>query len=80
MSGVTVPTTIRSISCKSTGCDYCRFFDRFYRQIAGGYPRVHQMPLANPSAFQDPLVGSIDHFLQIFGWSGCEAERKYRGR
>jgi hypothetical protein len=37
----------------------------FNRQIAGGDAFVHQVTLADASALQDPLIGGINHLLEI---------------
>ena len=35
------------------------------RQVGGGRPLVHDVPLADAGALQDPLVGGLDHLLQV---------------
>ncbi len=42
-----------------------QLLNRFHGEIAGGNALVHQMALADPRAFQDPLIGGINHFFQV---------------
>ena len=65
MSGVTVPTTMRSTSCRSKGCDSCRFFTASTARSLAATPLSDQMALADAGALQDPLVGGVDHLFQV---------------
>ena len=42
-----------------------KILDRFHGKIAGGNALIHQVAFANTGAVEYPLVGGVDHFLQI---------------
>jgi len=63
MSGVTVPTTMASMSVGETARSQ-RIPRRRGGQIAGGDALIDDVPLANAGARGDPLVGGVDHLFQ----------------
>ena len=49
-------------------------------QVRGGHALVHNVAFANPGALDDPLVGSLDHLLEvIIGQQPWRRERAQRG-
>ena len=65
MSGVTVPTTIEIDLLQVDWMRLLQILHRFDRQVARGDSLVHQMTLANPGAFQNPLVGGVHHCFKV---------------
>ena len=65
MSGVTVPTMMSVNLLQIDGVGLHEVLDRFDGEIARRHAFVHQMPLANAGAFQDPLVGGFHHLFQV---------------
>ena len=55
-----------------------RFFRRLGSQVAGGDARVDDVALANAGALHDPLVGGVDHLLEI--GVGQQARRHVGGQ
>ena len=65
MSGVTVPTTMRPMSsgvspARSMACSAASL-----REIGGRHARIDDVPLADAGPLQDPLVGGVDHLLEV---------------
>ena len=65
MSGVTVPTMIRSMSSGVSPARSMAQHRRFLRQIGRRDAWIDDMALADSGALQDPVVGGIDEPLQI---------------
>ena len=65
MSGVTVPTMITSMSSGVRPACVDRLPRRFRRQVARRHAGIDDVPLADAGALHDPLVGRLDHLLEI---------------
>ena len=76
MSGVTVPTMIRSMSSGVRPALLDRRERRFLRQIGRRDAGIDDVALANAGALHDPLVRGLDQLLEI--GVGQQARRHVR--
>ena len=65
MSGVTVPTMITSMSSGVRPALLDRLARRLRRQIARRHAGIDDVALADAGALHDPLVGRLDHLLEV---------------
>ena len=66
MSGVVVPTTMKSMSCGvSPACAIALSAASFARSDVAT-PGIDDVALANARALKNPLVGRVDQLLEIF--------------
>ena len=65
MSGVTVPTTIKPMSSGVSPAFAIALQRRLLAEIRGRDARIDDVALADAGALQNPLVGGVDHLLEI---------------
>ena len=65
MSGVTVPTMMRSMSCGVSPARSIACGRRFLRQVRRRHARIDDVPLADAGALHDPFVRGLDQLLEI---------------
>ena len=65
MSGVVVPTTMKSMSCGVRPACAIALERRLLRQIRRGHAGIHHVALADAGALENPLVAGIDQLFEI---------------
>ena len=65
MSGVTVPTMIRSMSSGVRPARSIAALRGLGREVGRRHAGVHDVPLADPGALHDPVVRGLDELLEI---------------
>ena len=65
MSGVTVPTTMKPMSCGDEPGVLDRLDRRFPAEIRGGHAGIDDVALADAGPLQNPFVGRLHHLLEV---------------
>ena len=65
MSGVVVPTTMKSMSAGVRPARSIACSDASARQVRRRHARIDDVALADAGALQDPLVAGVDHLLEV---------------
>ena len=65
MSGVVVPTTMKSMSAGVSPARSIALHRRLARQVGRRDAGIDDVALADAGALQDPFVAGIDHLLEI---------------
>ena len=80
MSGVVVPTTMKSMSFGVSPACAMALSDGFLREIGRGDARIDDVSLANAGALKNPFVDRVDQPLKILDSSEGGAARRSRDR
>ena len=65
MSGVTVPTMMKPMSSGVSPALLDRLERRFLAEVRRRDARIDDVALADAGPLQDPLVGRVDHLLEV---------------